>query len=121
MKKIIAIFLVLLLTLPYLYACNDQSTLEQSQVQNHSQTTSRVEENKFPLEEKKFDATVKILTRPLRYAQQFAPLEEFEGSAINAAVEARNQLIEENYGITIEMHATDSPRSEEHTSELQSR
>ena len=115
MKKFLVLLLALLmLTVPFLSACGDDTETSSSTASNNtSETVSQEEEAKFPLEEKKFDTTVTILTRTKRYAQQFVPYDEYEGSAINMAVEARNELIEEKYGIVIEAYATDEPRPAE--------
>lgn len=114
MKKFFVMLLaMLMLTLPLLTACggNEESGTDVST--GASDTVSKGEEAKFPLEEKKFDTTVTILARKQRFSQQFVPNEEYENSAINTAVEARNQYIEEKYGITIAVHeAANRPASD---------
>ncbi|MBQ3004184.1 MAG: hypothetical protein IJB88_05805 [Clostridia bacterium] len=109
MKKHLALFFALLmLTLPVLAACGESNEVSEEVSKQVSETVSE-DENVFPLEKKFFDTTVTILTRSGRFSQQFVPDEEYEGSAINAAVEARNQYIEENYGITIEIEKSTNP------------
>ncbi len=117
MKKFLVLMLaMLMLTLPLLVACGDSS---EGTKDNNSSTSQGTTDNQggseenplatFPLEEKYFDTTVTILTRDHRYAQQFVATEEYEGSVINAAVQARNDLIEEKYGIKIEHFVTARP------------
>jgi len=112
MKKFLVLLLALLmLTIPFLTACGDEEESNASVSTGTSDTVSKEEEAKFPLEEKVYDTTVVILTRNNRFSQQFVPNEQYEGSVINAAVEARNQLIEEKYGIKIEIVENDRPAS----------
>jgi hypothetical protein len=52
------------------------------------------------------------MTRNHRNSQQFCATEEYEGSVINTAVQARNDLIEERYGIKIEYFETSRPAND---------
>ena len=118
MKKfLIALLALMMLAMPLLTACGGEDEESSAGVSTGtSDTVSKEEEAKFPLEEKKYDTTVTILTRRLRFSQQFMPNEEYEGSVINSAVEARNQLIEEKYGITIALVEDDRPATAIETS-----
>lgn len=100
MKKLCILLLALLLSaLPLLASCGKGETSGEPS----SGTTSSAPEAGFPLEKKNFGGrTVTILTRGHRFYQQFVPLEEYEGSVINVAVESRNAYIEEVYGIKVE-------------------
>ena len=118
MKKfLIALLALMMLAMPLLTACGGEDEESSAGVSTGtSDTVSKEEEAKFPLEEKKYDTTVTILTRRLRFSQQFMPNEEYEGSVINSAVEARNQLIEEKYGITIALVEDNRPATAIETS-----
>ncbi len=110
MKKILIFALALMmLAMPFLTACNNEQPGEVS-----AESKEEISEDPlatFPLEEKVFEGQIiKILTRSSRHAQQFVPQDgELEGSVINAAVDARNKLIEEKYGITIDVEIVDRP------------
>jgi len=109
MKKITALFFALLMiTIPFLTACGGSEESSEALSEQISETVSE-DERVFPLEKKTFDTTIIVLTRNARFAQQFVPYEQYEGSAINAAVEARNQYIEENYGIALEIVESSNP------------
>ncbi|MBE6579620.1 MAG: hypothetical protein E7651_07420 [Ruminococcaceae bacterium] len=120
MKKLLILALALMmLALPVLTACNSSQGGGTSDATSQGGTTSEGGEVSddplatFPLEAKKFDnVTIKILTRAGRHAQQFVPQDEFEGSVINSAVQARNDLIEEQYGIIIEIEMTGRPATD---------
>ena len=121
MKKLLIIALVLMMVaLPVLTACNNsQPGGETSDAASQGGDTSvggEISDDPlavFPLEEKKFEnVTIKILTREGRHAQQFVPQDEFEGSVINSAVKARNDLIEEQYGIIIEIEPSERPATD---------
>ncbi len=110
MKKLFALFLALtMLALPFLAACESTEESNDTDSAQVSDTVSAEDEVKFPLEEKKYETTVTFLTRTARSTQQFVPYDEYEGSVINEAVEARNQLIEEKYGITIAVQESSNP------------
>ena len=113
MKRLASWFIILaLFTATVLCACGDTEETDSASSATSSSTVSESDEAKFPLEAKKYDTTVTILTRGLRYLQQFVPCEEYEGSVINTAVEARNELIEEEYGITIAAQESESPAND---------
>ncbi len=110
MKKITALLLLALLVLvPVLTACNDPADT------NVSRDASQEPEGPvFPLEKTDFKgATVTVLTieqgRHKFGEMQFAPTEELTGNVINDVVAERNNFIEENYGIKIEIVAEAYP------------
>jgi len=110
MKKITALLLLALLVLvPVLTACNDPADT------NVSKDVSQEPEGPvFPLEKRDFNGTtVTILTieqgRHKFGEMQFAPTEELTGNVINDVVAERNNFIEENYGIKIEIIAEAYP------------
>ena len=111
MKKLCILLLALLLSaFPFLAACDAEP--EANSAPSTGGDVSMAEQ-KFPLEAKNFSGTtVTILTRSGRFAQQFCPTEEYEGSAINVAVESRNAFIEETYGIHLEIVETETPGKE---------
>ena len=117
MKKFLILVLALMmLALPVLTACSTQGgdTSGAASQGGDASQGGEVSEDPlaiFPLEEKNFGGTtITILTRKSRHAQQFAPQgDELEGSVINSAVQARNDLIEEKYGIIINVEITDRP------------
>ena len=78
MKKfLIALLALMMLAMPLLTACGGEDEESSAGVSTGtSDTVSKEEEAKFPLEEKKYDTTVTILTRRLRFSQQFMPNEE---------------------------------------------
>lgn len=110
MKKILILVLsLLLIALPTLAACNREKEPSDTSTPPSSSSGDSNEQG-FPLAKKTFDKqTITILTRNKRFSQQFVPNEEFEGSAINVAVKTRNDYIEENYGLIIEMEETNTP------------
>ena len=117
MKKFLILVLALMmLALPLLTACSTQGgdTSGAASQGGEASQGGDVSEDPlatFPLEEKNFGGrTIKILTRNAMHLQQFIPLEEKEGTAINEAVKARNELIEERYGIIIEAYNTENNR-----------
>lgn len=110
MKKFTALLLLALLVIvPAFTACNDDP------VSDVSKTVSEVSEGpEFPLEKKNFNgATVTVLTieqsRHKYGEMQFVPTEELTGNVINDVVAERNNYIEENYGIKIEIVAEAYP------------
>lgn len=111
MKKFTAfLLLALLVIVPCFAACNNGDTDD-----NTSKTVSEVsEEAGFPLEKQNFGGTtVTVLTiaedRHKYGEMQFAPDDELTGSVINDVVAERNNYIEENYGIKIEIIAEAYP------------
>lgn len=113
MKKFLTLLLAFMtLALPLLTACGGDEEASSTAVSTAQSNPGSEAGKEFPLEEKKFDTTVTILTRKQRYSQQFVPNDEYEGSVINTAVLARNQLIEEKYGITLAVKEVDRPANE---------
>lgn len=117
MKKLLVIALVLMmLALPVLTACSTEQSGGTSDEVSQNNSQGEISDDplaEFPLEEKNFGGqTVKILTRAGRHAQQFVAQDEFEGSVINSSVQARNDLIEEKYGIIIEIEPTGRPATD---------
>lgn len=112
MKKLCILLLALLLAaLPLLSACGESEPAGTSSSGGNAEVSE--DTKAFPLGEKYFgDSTVTILTRKGRYSQQFVPNEEYEGSVINAAVESRNALIEEKYGIRLEVVESSRPATD---------
>lgn len=108
MKKFLVLLLALMmLALPLLCACGNESTGDSSVAE--SDTASESANNGFPLEKKVFNKTLTVLVREKRFAQQFIPYEEYEGSVINVAVKNRNDFIEEEYGIKLETEIANNP------------
>lgn len=121
MKKFLLLMLaMLMLTMPLLVACGDDDKTgdsskadgTQSNAQGDTESNDGPDLSVFPLEEKYYDTTITIMTRDHRYAQQFCAIEEYEGSVINSAVQARNDLIEEKYGIKIDYFVTARPAND---------
>ncbi len=120
MKKYLIFVLVLaMLALPILTAC-DNSTESNNQASNTSDVSKNPEQEgtdgdplaTFPLEERTYDATITILTRSAHHWQQFVYIEESNSETINDAVKSRNDLIEEKYGIAIDVFNSDNPLQE---------
>lgn len=112
MKRASVLFLaMLLLAVPFFTACGED--VSENNAASQAQTESEPEyETVFPLEEKFFDGqTVTILccSRHTYGELQFVPNEELKSNAINESVIARNDLIEENYGITMRTVAEPFP------------
>ena len=109
MKKITAfLLLALLVIVPCFAACNDPAD---DTGKNNSEVS---EEAGFPLEYQKFDnATVTILavatSRHTYGEMQFVPSDETDGNVINDVVAERNNYIEQQYGITIELVSESYP------------
>ncbi|HAN21686.1 MAG TPA: hypothetical protein DCP51_08470 [Clostridiales bacterium] len=110
-KKFILFVLALLILITPAFTSCKETIEEESSVQTNSDVSS--DENVFPLEVKKFDTTITILCvetgRHIYGELQFVPNEEKEGNVINDAVKTRNDKIEQEYGIKIEVVATKYP------------
>lgn len=112
MKKIIAILLLMLLVVvPCFTACNNDT---ETSSDDFGDTSANEQDVSFPLEAKVFDnATITILTIPTSrhvYGEmQFVPNEENDGNVINDTVAERNNYIEENYGIKVEILTENYP------------
>ena len=67
----------------------------------------------FPLEDKYFGETeICVLTRSRQYASQFAGTEEFASTLVDAAVQERNALLKEKYGIVITTQISNRPSTD---------
>lgn len=112
MKKALILMLVLLMVaLPVLCACGESE--DESSAAPQTSETSEEGKLSFPLEKRDFGGTtITVLCKPKRSSLQFCPNEEYENSAINVAVNARNQYIEENFGLIIEVEEVSSPATE---------
>lgn len=113
-KKFFVIILCMLLVLPLMVSCDATGTDVSKEELSGSGDTS----DECPLvlpDGKKFDHTIKILCLPSSrhtYAEmQFVPNEDSSGNVINDAVQERNNIIESNYGIRIEIVTDTDPYS----------
>ncbi|MBR4852512.1 MAG: extracellular solute-binding protein [Clostridia bacterium] len=108
MKKITALLLLALLVIvPCFAACNDSA-------EDVSKNSEVSEVTGFPLEYHKFEnARVTILavatSRHTYGEMQFVPSDETDGNVINDVVAERNNYIEQQYGITIELISESYP------------
>jgi len=97
---------------------NDAETSSSPSVSNavSDDTASKEEEVKFPFEDYYNETTVKILcveTARHTYGElQFVPNDESNYTAVSEAVRARNDLIEQNHGIKIEIGSVKFPVTE---------
>lgn len=113
-KKLIVLLLALVLCVaPVLVSCGDDTADKTGE----SSATSGTSNKSFPLEAKKFDTTIKILAsnRHTYGKLQFAPLDEGEEggtAAINDAVKKRNDYLEQEYGLKIEVVTVKEPGNE---------
>ena len=114
MKKALILMLALLMiVMPVLCACGGDDTTSDTESKQTTSDTSESQETDFPLEKKNFGGTtITVLARPKHSSQQFCPNEEYEGSVINQAVSDRNQYIEENFGLILEVEEVDRPATE---------
>ena len=98
---------ILILATPLFAACKEKGDT------TSKETVSVDGESAFPLQEKFFDTTIKILcvatSRHLYGELQFVPDDEKTGNVVNDAVARRNDLIAEKYGIKIEVTALGYP------------
>lgn len=110
-KKFLVLIICMLLLLPTVASC-DKAESEISKDVQSSGDTSDACPLKLP-DGKPFDTTIKILCLPASrhtYAEiQFVPSEETAGNVINDAVQERNNIIETEYGIKIEIVPVDDP------------
>lgn len=110
MKKVFIFLLIACMLILPLVSCTENIQDESSAAdESGNSETSQDAGELFPLEQKKFDKELLILCRTKRSAQQFYPIEEFEGSVINQAVQTRNEFIEEQFGITINIEQVSTP------------
>ena len=128
MKKLFRAFslmLAILLCASIFAACNNETANESSAVSSNVSTPSREDFNygpadygEFPYKDQNYSGSdpIRILcveTDRHKYGlQQFSYIEELEGNTINSAVQERNNFLEENYGITFEVTATNSPAND---------
>ncbi len=119
-KSMFCLLMALLLCGTILVSCGDD-TDETSSVgisgnTNSDDTVSADEGVKFPFEEYYKDQTIKILcveTARHTYGElQFVPNDESNYTAVSEAVRSRNDLIEQNHGIKIEISSTQYPATE---------
>lgn len=111
-KRFILLLAMLLLAAPLFSACGETAPeVGSTDATNETQTESEPE-IVFPLEEKYFNGriiTILCCSRHTYGELQFVPDEELRTNAINEAVIARNDLIEESYGITMRTVAEPFP------------
>jgi maltose-binding protein MalE len=109
-RMALCILAILLMVAPLMASCNGET-----ETSKPSSTVSNAEDQ-FPLEKKQFDTTIKILcvsSGRHRYGEmQFVANEEKEGNVINDAVAKRNDYIEQEYGIKIEVEPVKYPGDE---------
>ena len=118
MKKLLIYVMILaMIALPLLTACGESSD-SKSDTSSTGGTTNNGTNNgdpedplaTFPLEERNYEgAVITVLTRSAQHWQQFVYIEESTSETINEAVKARNEFIEEKYGITIEVVNSGAP------------
>ncbi|PKM63336.1 MAG: hypothetical protein CVU97_00760 [Firmicutes bacterium HGW-Firmicutes-21] len=106
-KVFLFIIAILILMTPLLTACGEA-------VENTSKDAiSMDEDDSFPLSKKVFDTTIKVFcvasTRHLYGEQQFVPNDESKTAVVNDAVARRNDYIEQEYGIKIEIATAGYP------------
>ncbi len=105
-KIFLFILATCILLTPLFTACKESDDTQSKDTVSHDDTG-------FPLETQNFNTTIKVLSvetgRHLYGELQFVPDEEKEGNVVNDAVKRRNDYIEENFGITIEVVPTRYP------------
>ncbi len=123
--RLICLILSVLLCASVFAACNGNSGDESSAASTENSKANEVEFNygpadygEFPYKDKNYEDSepIRILcvdTGRHKYGvQQFTYLEELEGNTINSAVQERNNIIEETYGITFDVSAAQYPTDE---------
>jgi len=120
-KSLIALLLLLACILCSFAACQDTGNTSSAvsgndQSQTTSQDVSTEPEEVFPFEDYYEEQTLKILcvstSRHVYGTLQFVPDPESNYTAVSEAVKARNDMIEEKYGLTIETHDVQYPVTE---------
>ncbi len=120
LKSVLCLLLVLLLCGTFLVSCGDDAEETSSDMQgnqnNSNETVSADDKVEFPYEDYYNDVTIKILcvesARHTYGELQFVPNDESNYTAVSEAVRSRNDLIEQNHGIKIEIGATQYPATE---------
>ncbi len=120
-KSLLALLLLLACTLCTFASCkNSGETTSTPSVGDVSQSTSEDVSTEpvevFPFEDYYEEQTLKILcvstSRHVYGTLQFVPDPESNYTAVSEAVKARNDLIEQNYGISIEIYDVQYPVTE---------
>ncbi len=106
-RIILFLAVVMLIMLPLLAACDNDNDDESSTAADVSA------ESEFPYEGSFGGKTIRILTvdssRHIYGELQFVPDEEKTGNVVNDRVADRNNLIEERYGLKIELTGSQTP------------
>ena len=126
--KVLSLILAVLMCMGIMASCTEPETTvsDTTSSENVSDTVSKeegfsygpVDYGTFPYESEKYEdgEALRILcvaTDRHKYGvQQFTYLEELEGNTINAAVQNRNNFLEETYGITFEVTGVQYPNEE---------
>ncbi len=119
-KALIALLLVLVCVASVLASCKNSGTTTSDPSGDASQSTSQDVESTpaevFPYEDYFEEKTLKILcvstSRHVYGTLQFVPDPESNYTAVSEAVKARNDLIEQNYGLSIETYDVSYPVTE---------
>lgn len=102
---------ILMITMSFLVSCNDNGDGDNSTTSGNDSNVSGSEN--FPYTGNFDGQTIKIFCvsseRHIYGELQFAPNEESKAGAINEAVKARNDKIEEDYGLKIEVISAKYP------------
>lgn len=120
MTKKLLVLLLCLAMLVSITACTPQDTTSETPSADGGSTeSSEVSDDgnpKFPFEAKKYDTTIRILCvaqeRHTYGELQFVPDEDSSFGQISDAVAARNDIIEEKYGIKFEVVPSTTPQTE---------
>lgn len=121
LRSIVSTLLLVATLLLMLASCQSSTETSSTSVgeENSSQTEQDVSnppEEVFPYEDFYEEKTLKILcvstNRHVYGTLQFTPDSESNYTAVSEAVKARNDLIEETYGLSIETHSVDYPVTE---------
>ncbi len=113
-KALICFIICMCLLVPVLAACDNTGDTSDTQSSGGGAGDVSGAKSEFPYADKSFDdAVVKIFCvnsdRHVYGELQFVPNDEERGSHINDAVQERNELIKEKYGVSVEVYAETSP------------
>lgn len=119
-KKILVLLLCLVMLASFAACSPSQATSEtpsaDGSVEAESSEVSDDGNPAFPFEQKKYDTTIRILcvaqARHTYGELQFVPDDESSFGQISDAVAARNDIIEEKYGIRFEVIPSTTPQTE---------